>query len=208
MENRENSETQEESTDDKTEVKTVDPLRGLKKANKTLASERDKLAGELAKLKEDAEKAKLSDTERANAELKRLEKERDDAKAEALRAKAERETERKVSQLVAKHGLRDPEFGEIVLRQFNPDEHDDFDTFVTQVKKNKRYEPLFKELDDARVTDEDGEDIVPERPKAGKSVKTKATNTDHEDFARKQWPNDEARQKTYLANIASLSKGR
>lgn len=193
------------------EVKPApDPLKGLKKANKTLETERNTLAEELKRLKDEAEKAKLTETERTAATLKQIEKERDDAKAEALRAKAEREQERKISQLVAKHGLRDADFGEIILKQYNPDEHEDFDGFVNLVKKNKKFEPLFsKPSDEDRVTDEEGNDIEPSPPRSVKSKTSgKQVSAEQEEFARKQFPGDEARQKAYLANIASLSKGR
>ena len=203
--------------DETTEVTPVedkpvrDPLRGLKKANKTLSTERDTLAAELAKWKDEAEKAKLSDTEKSQKALRDLVRERDEAKADALKAKAEREQERKVSTLVAKHGLRDPDFGDIILRPFNVDEHDDFDEFVSGIKKHKKYQPLFGPVgeEEDRVVNEDGEDIVPDRPRQGKSkTGAKAPSTDHEEFARKQFPGDEERQRAYLANIASLGRGR
>lgn len=212
MADRENPDVQDEGTDNKPTDKApvVDPIRGLKKANKTLSQERDNLANELKKLKDEAEKAKLSESERSAATLKQIEKERDEARAEALRAKAEREQERKISQMVAKHGLRDADFGELVLKQYNPDEHDDFDGFVNLVKKNKKFEPLFVKQEDAeRVTDEDGNDIEPTPPRPNKSkTGAKQPSAEHEEFARKQFPGDEARQKAYLANIAALGKGR
>lgn len=210
----EGAEPKDEDTAVETEVKApiVDPLRGLKKANKTLQKERDDLKAKLDASEAEAKRAKLTDDEKTKTDLATLRRERDEAKADAERAKKERETERLVSQLVAKHGLRDPDFGETVLKKFNPEEHDDFDAWAKALKKDKKYEPFFGNLTSGqvdRVTDDEGNDVEPEPPRGGTGRTTKKPNaSEHEDFARKQWPGNKDKQQAYLDNIAAIGRGR
>lgn len=186
----------------------VDPLRGLKKANKTLTRERDEIKTKLETLEREAAQAKLTDAERTAASLKQLAKERDDALAEREAAKREREQERRISQMVAKHGLRDPEFGDIILKQFNPEEHDDFDKFVATTKRNQKYSVLFGVPGDDRILDDDGEEIVPQAPRQGSNKGKVVNNTEHEDFARRMFPGNAAQQQAYLANVNAMGRGR
>lgn len=203
--------------DDKADAEVVvpakDPVKGLKQANRTLQTERDNLAKQLAEAKEAEAKSKRTAEEQAKVELENIRKERDQARAEAAAALKERETERRVSTMVAKHGLKDPDYGELVLKGFNPDEHDDFDAFVTLAKKNKKFEPLFNKVEEeARVTDEDGEEVIPAAPRANKSkapgAGSKLAQAEHEEFARTRWPGDEAKQKAYVATVTNLGRGR
>ena len=204
--------------DDKPDTEVVvpakDPVKGLKQANRTLQNERDALAKQLADAKEETARSKRTADEQAKVELENTRKERDAARADAEAAKRERETERRVSTMVAKHGLKDPDYGELVLKGFNPEEHDDFDAFVTLAKKNKKFEPLFNktEAPEERVVDENGDDVVPETPRANKSkapgAGSKLAQSEHEEFARSRWPGDEAKQKAYVATVMNMGRGR
>lgn len=196
-------------------VPAKDPVKGLKQANRTLQTERDNLAKQLAESKEAEAKSKRTAEEQAKVELENIRKERDQARADAEAAKRERETERRVSTMVAKHGLKDPDYGELVLKSFNPEEHEDFDAFVTLAKKNKKFEPLFNKVEAAeetRVTDEDGEDVVPAAPRSNKSkapgAGSKLAQSEHEAFAQSRWPGDEAKQKAYVSNVMNMGRGR
>lgn len=199
-----------ETADKEKVVAPEDKLKGIKKANKTLQAERDAARGELDKLKAEAAKAKMSAEERASADLAALNKQLADAKLEIEKERKAADRERKISKLVAQHDLADPEFGDLVLNKFDPDEHDDFDTFVKDLKKQPKYGALFRG-ERQRITNEDGSDIVPNVPGGaggtGKGRDSAGASDQDAELARAQFPNDEKKQKKFLDNLAATKRG-
>ena len=185
-----------------TEQKPVDPMRGLKRANKTLTQEREALKARVAALEDEAKQAKLTAEEKTLAELDKLRKERDSIAAEAAKARQDRENERLISQLVARHGLRDPEFGEIVLKQ-KPDDQE-LDEFVTEIKKSQRFGVLFGVREDTE------DEVIPRAPRKSPANNSgqKVAQAELEIEAQSLYPGDEARQQAYVRNVLSLGRGR
>jgi len=188
--------------------KPVDLERRLKRANKTLSQERDTLKNRLTELENEVKQAKLSAEERAAEELNKLRAERDILAAQAAKISAERDQVKRISDMVARHGLRDPEFGDVVLRQYKPDEHEDFDQFVTDIKKNNRFAVLFGVKDEPAGDEE--EEIVPRPPRktSQNNGGQKLAAAELEQEAMRLYPNDESRRKAYVANVLSLGRGR
>lgn len=203
--------TPDESKVTETAVKEPDDkLRGIKRANKTLQTERDQLAEKLAKFEAEAAKAKMTAEERAASELAALNKKIAELQAESEKAKSEAERERKISKLIAQHDLADPEFGDLILKKFNPDEHDDFDTFVKDIKKQPKYGALFRGEKTARITNEDGSDIVPAVPhgsNANGQKSGKGYTDQDEELARSQFPGNPDKQKKFLDQLATSKRG-
>lgn len=173
------------------EKATPDPLKGLKKANKTLQTERDGLRTELDTLKKSIEDAKRTDAEKVQAEIKAMNDRLAALANEASAAKKALDRERKISQLVSKHKLADPEYGDLVLQKYNPDEHEDFDQFVGELRKAPTYARLFEQ---ERILDDGGNEIIPRAPSG--TAKKPGSNLDALDreFAISIHPNDKKLQ--------------
>ena len=187
------------------EVKPENKIRRMEKALASLQKERDEAKSALAKAAEDAQRASMTELDKLKADAAAKAKEAEDFKAEAARARAEREQERLISRMVAKHKLGDPEYGELVLKRYKPEEHEDFDAFVEEVKKEDKFRPLFGSQ---KIVDEDGEDIIPNA--RGVSTKTKQASAESADreFAESMFPNNKAKQDSYLAEMKKLRSGK
>lgn len=192
------------------EKKPVDEVRRIKNANKTLQKERDYLKFKLEKFEKDAENAKLTEIEKYQKLVREKEKEAESARSEAAKAKVEREFERKVSTLVAKHKLADPEYGELVMKGYDPDEHEDFDAFVAEAKKKPSIARLFLSGENSdRVVDDEGNDVIPKVAGSSGAVKKGSNWEENERVIAKQlYPNDKTRQDNYIAAVKSLKAGK
>ena len=183
--------------------KKPDDVRRIKIANKTLQRERDEYKAKFEAFEKAAADAKLTEVEKFQKLVKAKEDEALEARTEASRAKAERDFERNVSRLVAKYDLADPDYGELVLKGYNPEEHDSFDSFVAEAKKKPSIARLFKSKD--RILDEDGAEIVPKT--AGSSGKvSKGSNWEDTErsIAESLYPNNKQRQDAYILGLKKL----
>lgn len=197
-------EVQETKTTEVVVEKKPDDLRRIKKANAALQKERDDFKAKLEKFEKDVQDAKLTEVEKYQKMLKQQADEAAAAKAEAAAAKKEREYERKISLLVAKHKLADPDYGDLVLKGYNPEEHEDFDAYVAEVKKKPSIARLFGSQDN-RIVDEDGSDIEPKV--AGSQTKPARGSSWEErerEIAESLYPNNKARQDAYIAGLKKL----
>lgn len=196
--------TQEE----KKVVQPSDDLRRIKKANAALQKERDDFKAKLDKAEKDAQDAKLTEVEKYQKLVKQHQDEAALAKQEAAAAKKEREYERKVSLLVAKYKLADPEYGDMVLKGYNPEEHDDFDEYVKEVKKKPAIARLFGTVED-RIVNEDGSDIEPKvAGSQAKQARSSSWEEREREIAESLYPNNKARQDAYIAGLKKLRGGK
>lgn len=178
--------------------------RRMERALASLQKERDDLAAQLTKVAEDTKRASMTELERYKADAEARARDAEAARSEAAAAKAERERERLVSRLVAKHKMADPDYGELVLKGYDPAKHDDFDAFAEDVKAQPKFRRLFE---GDRIVDESGEDIVPSARSVSSKTKRSAGEADLEEFAASMFPNDKARQKSYIETVRKLSIG-
>lgn len=185
-------------------AKSSDSAR-MAKALASVQRERDEARAALVKAEDDAKRASMTEIDKAKADVAARTKEVDAARAEAAAAKAEAARERLVSRLVSKHKLADPEFGDLVLKGYKPEEHEDFDEFVETFKADPKYKVLFAAKVGEKITNDDGSDIVPAvgGPKAKTQSATSQDANDRE-FAEQQFPNNKARQDAYLNQLRKL----
>ena len=183
--------------------KKPDDIRRIKIANKTLQRERDEYKAKFEKFEKDASDAKLSEVEKFQKLVKAKEDEALEARTEAARAKAERDFERNVSRLVAKFDLADPDYGELVLKGYNPEDHEDFDNFVAEAKKKPSIARLFKSKE--RILDDDGAEIVPKTAgSSGKVSKGSNWEDNERSIAESLYPNNKPRQDAYILGLKKL----
>lgn len=187
----------------------------LKKALSSLQKEKMDLEKQLTDFRKEIEESKLSEQQKVAKELETLRAEvakRDNAQ-KALEAEIARE--RRVSVLVAKHGLADPDFADVVLKKWNPEEHEDFDKFASSLKKDEKYARLFTSLRaDPGITNEDGSKIIPNAGvgMSGRSAanegKVRGASDEDEQIARDLFPNNPDKRRMYLENLQRVKKGR
>lgn len=183
--------------------KKPDDVRRIKIANKTLQRERDEYKAKFEKFEKEAQDAKLSEVEKFQKLVKAKEEEAATAIAEASAAKKERDFERNVSRLIAKHSLADPDYGDLVLRGYNPEEHD-LDAYVAEVKKKPSIARLFK-TENSRILDEDGTEIVPKTAgNTGKVSKGSNWEDNERSIAESLYPNNKPKQDSYIAGLKKL----
>lgn len=186
-------------------VKKPDDVKRIKQANKTLQKERDDFKAKLDKHEKDLADAKLSAEEKAAKALAAKEIEIETARAEAKQAKREREFERAISKLVTKHNLADPDYGELVLKGWDPEADDDLDSWVAEQKKRPSIANLFKKAEAKREVDEDGGDIVPKVAGSGSAKKATSNWEETErEIAKSLYPNNKERQDNYIAGVRKL----
>lgn len=188
--------------------------RRLKKALSSLQKEKADLEKQLTDFRKEIEESKLTEQQKVAKELETLRNEvaKRDNDRKALEAEIARE--RRVSVLVAKHGLADPDFADVVLKKWNPDEHEDFDKFAASLKKDEKYARLFTALRaDPGITNEDGSKIIPNST-VGMSNRSAAPtgrggpSDEDEQIARDLFPNSPAKQKQYLENLQRIKRGK
>lgn len=173
----------------------------MKQALAALQKERDDLKAAASQAAEEAKRASMTELEKYKADAEARGREVEAARKEAATAKAERERERLVSKLVAKHKLADPDYGDLVLRTYDPAAHEDFDAFVEEAKKEPKIRHLFAS---GKALDDDGEEIIPNATAVSTKTKKSAASEDLIEFAKSMFPNDTARQKSYLDTVRSL----
>jgi len=150
------------------------------------------------------------ETEKWAKTLREKDLEAEGLKQEASKAKAERDFERLVGKLVAKHKLADPEYGEIVLRGYNPEENPDLDAYVAEIKKRPTIARLFEAPGKSRILDDSGEEIVPNTT-SGSSGKTKTAGNweaSERELAESMFPGKKERQDNYIKNLKNLKAGK
>lgn len=185
--------------------------RRLKKALSSLQKEKAELEKQLTDFRKEIEESKLTEQQKVAKELETLRNEvaKRDNERKALEAEIARE--RRVSVLVAKHGLADPDFADVVLKRWNPEEHDDFDKFANSLKKDEKYARLFTSVRaDPGITNEDGSKIIPNGT-VGMASRSAApsrggTSDEDEQIARELFPNAPAKQRQYLENLQRVKK--
>lgn len=179
--------------------------RRLKKALSTLQKEKESIEKQLADFRKEIEDAKLSEQQRAAKEVEALRAEKEAAISSRTALEKELEKERRISTLVAKYDLADPEFGDILLRRIGPE--DDLDTFIRTAKKDEKLSRLFKGPNDNRITNEDGSAIVPGvAPGAAPRSRSAASGPLDEDLeiAMDLFPNDANRRQAYLDRLKKI----
>ena len=115
--------------------------REVARLKKALAAQQERVQ-EYETYKAEKEREALSEQERVLKDLADAKAATSAAEALALRASADLERERLVSQLVAK-GLRDPDYGDVLLRKFDA-EKQTLDAFVADMKAHDTHKALFR----------------------------------------------------------------
>lgn len=186
--------------------------RRLKKALAALQKDKADLEKQLADFRKEIETSKLTEKEKVEKELAGLREQLTKHDGEKAAMEAEVAKERRVSILVAKHGLADPEFADVVLKKWDPAEDADFDAFVGKVKKDSRYSRLFSPpAAESKITNEDGTDIV---PGAGTGVgnrrisMTSGVREVDEQIAVDLYPNSPTKQKAYIDTLQHMKRGK
>lgn len=184
--------------------KTKEPDRELarvKRALKNQQAERDNAKAELDALRAQIETDKLSAQDRERKELE-IAKNR---AAEFERAANERAAEnvklKLVNRLISKHKLADEEYADIVLKKYDPAEHDDFDAFVDEFAANPKYKVFFAQAHTAEPV------TAPATPGSGNGrVNTKKQTEEDaiKAFAMREYPNDPARRESLIRNMRAL----
>lgn len=160
-----------------------------------ISAGKQELAETLEKLKREQEENALSEQEKAQKLQKELEKNYTLAQKEAEQYRKEATRTRKIAELVAFHGLLNPDFGDVVLKGW--DGESDFDKHVESVKESDKYKVLFGS----------GQDVVVQAPGSpgdtGRSQHAPAKDINDEDKlkARELFPKSEQKQKAYLENL-------
>lgn len=187
-------------------------LKRLKKALSALQKEKTTLESQLADFRKEIENAKLSEQQRTSKELEEFKATLAKRDAEKATLEAEVARERRVSVLVAKHGLADPDFADVILKRWNPEEHEDFDTFAASAKKDKKYAPLFTGIRPTEITNDDGSKVIPAAPGTPSRATGRAgpsgPSEDDMEIAKTLYPNAPARQTAYLENLKKIKQVR
>lgn len=157
---------------------------------------------ELEEFKKKAEREKMSETEKLQSEIADYRKENEKLLREAAEKEARLHREKLINKLVASD-FEDPDFGDIVLAQYDSDS-EDFDSFVTRMKGSRKYSRFFKSAKKER----------PVAPASPASSSGRAGNKVHEATAsEKAWaestyPNNKEMQKLVLQKLKDAKKRR
>jgi len=176
-------------------------LERMKEVIKTL----QKTASEYETFKKEQEKSKLSAEERLKQEQEEIRKAKVEADQRVKQLEKSLETQRLVNTLVAEHGLRNPDFGEALLKRFDP-EKEDFEVFAKRVRTDPKNVGVFRSLD----SEEDSEvrterKAAPPGPATGGSRPIKVSSDEQADkdkaWARQRYPGDEEKQKKLIKSL-------
>ncbi len=178
-------------------------LARMKRALKAQQAERAQALAELETLRKQIEDEKLSAQERERKELEAIRKQAEDAQRKLSEREAEMERLRLVNRLVSKHKLADEEYADVVLKRYNPDEHDDFDAFVSELVEQPKYKVFFEQPQVAAAP------LPPAPPVPGSgNNRERAVKTSPEDeilaTARQLFPTDAARRETYIRQLKAM----
>jgi len=204
----------EQAASDKTNIKPED-FEALKKENERLrgtVQNFQKKAEEFETYKKEQEKSKLSESDRVKVEVEEQRGARAKADARVSELEAQLKTQRLVNELVADHGLTNPEFGEVIVKKFDP-EKESFSDFAKRVAADAKYAPVFGR---AIGTTEKGapQQRAPAPPgPSGGGSRGKAPSNDEQSekdkaWAKSRYPNDEEKQKRLLKSLEIQRKNR
>lgn len=183
-------------------------LQRLKRALQRQQAEKAEAAAELERLKKQIEDEKLTVTERERKELEAARKQSEELARRVLEREAENERLRLVNRLVAKHKLEDEDYADIVLKHYNPKEHEDFDQFVSELAAQDKYKKFFVQP----AAPAKPEPKAPAVPGSGNARDRTPTATAEEALqveARAMFPgpNDAEKRRRYVENRLKLMKG-
>lgn len=196
------------STIDKTNTKPEE-LEAIKKENERLRvaiQGLQKNKDEFEAFKKEQERSKLSGEERVKAEIEDIRKKALAAEAEREQLKQELSVQKLVNTLVADHGLRNPEFGGVIVGHFDGTK-EDFDTFAKRVSADPKYAPVFGGKVGTEVKAPPARSPAPPGPAGGSSRRGTGPSSDEQSekdksWARSRYPGDEEAQKRLLTNLA------
>ncbi len=190
---------------DKLSDKSKEPdreLSRLKRALKAQQTERAEALAQLDALRKQIEDEKLSATERERKELDEARKQAAETQRRLAEREAEMERLRLVNRLVAKHKLADEEYADVILRKFDPKEHDDFDTFVAELAEQPKYKVFFESKQ--APAEPPPAPAVPGSG-AGRGRVAKATPEDEIIAqAKTLFPTDAVRREAYIRNLKNM----
>jgi len=184
--------------------KNKDPDRELarvKRALKNQQAERDNAKAELDALRAQIASDKLSEQERERKELEAAKARAAEFERAANERAAENERLKLVNRLISKHKLADEEYADIVLKKYDPTEHDDFDAFVNDFAAEPKYKVFFAQAHTSEPV------VAPGIPGSG-SARVNTKKQTEEDaikaFAMLEYPNDPARRESLIRNMRAL----
>jgi multidrug efflux pump subunit AcrA (membrane-fusion protein) len=189
---------------DKLSDKSKEPDRELsriKRALRAQQAEKAEAQAQLEALRKEVEDSKLSAQERERKELENIRKQADEVQRQLAQREAEMDRLRLINKLVGKHKLLDEDYADIVLKRYNPKEHDDFDAFVAEVSKEPKFKVLFAQPEAA---------VQPTAPSVPGSGTNRTPNAKAgvsegiEAEARELFPNDVHRQETYIRTLKQI----
>ncbi len=195
------------TTEPDTDKTNSDDVRKTKAENARMAKalqDLQKKLGELEEFKKKADAEKMTAEERIKAEADDLKKRLEQQQREIAEARTELEQERLTNKLIAS-GLNDPDFGSLVLRNYDPDA-ESFDEFVTRMKGSKKFGIFFQSQN---ATADPERPKAPTAPVAGSQRTNKAGDEASEAdkrFAEQRYPNDPNRQKALIKNLAEARR--
>ncbi len=197
---------QQEDKNEEIEVKPPEAKKPSKTPNEVRMAEALKKLqeekAELEKYKTEAERAKLSDSERAKAEAADLKKEVEKLTRENAIKEVEIKLRDQVDNLV-EAGLDGRKFGKTVLAEWD-EENETFDDFVKRAKEDKDLKRFFKpegEIERPKA---------PEPPGQGSKRANKAmeASAEEKEWAKRTYPGNEALQKRVLEQLKAAKKKR
>lgn len=164
---------------------------------------------EFDKFKSEIEKSKLSEADRQKAEFEQLKREREAALLKAQEAEQRLATQDKINDLVAFHGLKNPEFGSVLLKNLKEDE--DLDEFAKRMKASPKYRDVFRSDDGGSFDVEEPREKkkAPPAQSSGVPKRGKAAEITEDDraFAARRFPKEPERQKALLERLLRERRG-
>lgn len=195
-----------EDKNDEQEVKTPEARKPTKTPNEVRMAEALKKLqeekAELEKYKTEAERAKLSDSDRAKAEAADLKKEVEKLTRENAVKDVEIKLRDQVDNLV-EAGLDGRKFGKTVLAEWD-EESETFEDFVKRAKEDKDLKRFFKSEGEIERPK------APEAPGTGskRANKVAEASAEEKEWAKRTYPGNEALQKRVLEQLKAAKKKR
>lgn len=203
----ENSEAKSADTSaDKPNIKPEE-FEALRKENERLkgtVQSFQKKQEEFETFKKEIERKNMSEADRIKAEIEEQKADRLKAETRAKELEAQLQTQKLVNELVADHGLTNPEFGEVIVRKFDPTK-EDFADFAKRMAAESKYKAAFTRVGTTEKGDSGPRSPAPPGPTGGSS-RNKAPGSDEQEqrdreWARQRYPGDEARQKSMIERL-------
>lgn len=178
-------------------------LARMKRALKAQQAERAQALAELDALKKEIEESKLSAQERERKEFEKIRQQAEEAQRRLAEREAEMEKLRLVNRLVGKHKLLDEDYADVVLKKYDPKEHEDFDEFVSELAKEDKFKRLFANVEPEQAP-------VPKAPSTPGSGTNRNANAKSgvtesiEAEAMGMFPNDAVRREVYVRTLKQI----